>query len=817
MQPGSRRVRVLAFGAMIVASTGAAGQTSPVVPLQQALADRDGDHVPDRIGDTVTVQGIITSDPLVMNPEASLVNFQDTTGGVVLFTRDPSVLRGLERGDRVRVRGRLEQYLGAEQLLVEAVELLGQGTLPAPRDVLVSDLQGEQYFGRLVRVAGRLTAGGNDEGWTDIELRDRTGAIPVYISSRWMTNPAFVDRLARGGDVELVGIASQDTRSVPPVDGYRLVPRGIDDFHFPAPPPYGLFVAAGLAGLGMLLLWWQRRERQRGRHLEELTEQLKRSQAELREREERFRSLVENAADTVSILDTESRVLYQSPSVKRMLGWNAWDLEGRDVLELVHPEDRRQVGQSLAELGKEPGDSAEVEFRLESKDGSWRRVKATFTNRLHDPAVQGIVCNMRDITQHKILEQLVRDADRIEAVGRLAGGIAHDFNNVLTALRGHAELALEEIKSNGSLRHEVEEIVRSSERATALTQQLLAFSRQRVMQPKVIKPAPVLDGMLPMLGRLIGEDIELVTEIDGDASSIRVDPVQLEQVVMNLVVNARDAMPDGGRMSLQLADDGITPEEAAEYPYEVLAGTYTRLSVADTGRGMDEEVLSHVFDPFFTTKGQGEGTGLGLATLYGIVKQSGGYVWATSELGQGSRFDVFIPAVPEGAPGAEAGSTGSAPRERGQGEIILLVEDEDGVRRLVRKVLEKNGYRVMEAERPALAIDLVKDRTERIDLLFTDVVMPGMSGGELAERLREFQPDLLTLFTSGYTEDQVVRRGVTAGEAEFLEKPFTPDQLLQQIQTMLNDGGRRAGQGAGAPQDAVVTGSRPLSTNPEVG
>jgi PAS domain S-box-containing protein len=815
MLPGSIRVRALAFGAVIMASAGAAGQTSQVVPLKQALTDQDGDRVPDRIGDTVTVQGIVISDPLVMNAEASLVNFQDTTGGIVLFTRDTAVLRGLERGDSVRVRGRLDQYLGAEQLLVEGVEPLGRAAVPQPRDVLVSDLQGEQYFGRLVRVAGQLAAGEDEAGRTVIELRDRTGSIQIYISNRWMTNPAFVDRLARGGGVEVVGVASQEARSVPPADGYRLVPRSIGDFHFPAPPPYGLFVAAGLAGLAMLLLWWHRRERQRARHLEELTEQLKRSQAEMRAREERFRSLVENAADTVSILDTENRVLYQSPSVRRMLGWNAWDLEGRDAFELVHPEDREQVARSLADLGKEPGDSSEVEFRLESKDGSWRRVKAIFTNRLHDPAVQGIVCNMRDITQHKILEQLVRDADRIEAVGRLAGGIAHDFNNVLTALRGHAELALEEIQTNGSLRHEVEEIVRSSERATALTQQLLAFSRQRVMQPKVIEPAPVLDGMLPMLRRLIGEDIELVTAIDSDASSIRVDPVQLEQVVMNLVVNARDAMPDGGRMTLQLADDGITPEEAAEYPYEVLAGPYTRLSVADTGRGMDEEVLSHVFDPFFTTKGQGEGTGLGLATLYGIVKQSGGYVWASSELGKGSRFDVFLPAVPQGASRTDADSAGSAPRGRGQGEIILLVEDEDGVRRLVRKVLEKNGYRVMEAEAPALAIDMVRERTEHIDLLFTDVVMPGMSGGELSERLRELQPDLLTLFTSGYTEDQVVRRGVSAGEAEFLEKPFTPDQLLEQIQTMLSDGHRSKDGAAEAPEAPPVTEKQPVSTKQE--
>ncbi|MFW5952476.1 MAG: ATP-binding protein, partial [Gemmatimonadota bacterium] len=293
----------------------------------------------------------------------------------------------------------------------------------------------------------------------------------------------------------------------------------------------------------------------------------------------------------------------------------------------------------------------------------------------------------------------------------------------------------------------------------------------------------ILDRMLPLLRRLIGEDIDLATAVAPEAGTVRVDPAQIEQVVMNLVVNARDAMPDGGRILIEVDNDRITPDEAASYPYIVHPGRYVRLSVSDTGSGMDEEVLNHVFEPFFTTKEQGKGTGLGLATLYGIVKQSGGYVWARSEPGRGSRFDIYLPRVGERA-GTEPDVQPGPPPEGGRGETILLVEDEDGVRDLARRVLEKNGYRVLEAADPAAALELMSE-SPAVDLLLTDVVMPGMSGGELAEHLRRSRPGLPTLFTSGYTEDEIVRRGIVAGEAMFLKKPFTPNELLEHVRLTL--------------------------------
>ena len=785
MRPGHLAARLTLLAALPGAVWSAADQTPRSEPVEAVLTDRDQDRVPDRIGEIVTVEGVIISTPLVLNPEASLVNFQDSTAGIVLFTRDTTVLRILDRGDSVRVRGRLGQYRGAEQLLVEEVERLGRGVVPDPVDVLVEDIQGEEYFGRLVRVSGTMTARETEAGWMDVDLHDRTGSVPVYISSRFLTDAAFVERLTRGGEVEVVGIASQDTPADPPVAGYRLVPRYTSDFAFPTAPPWGLIFAGIATVFALTLFWWHRRERQRARQLERLTGELQRSKEALQVREQRFRSLVENAADTMSILGPGGHVLYQSPSVRRMLGWEAEDLEGRDALELIHPEERDEVRSVLAALVEDPGGAAEVEFRIRAKDGSWHRVEVTGTNRLHDPAVGGIVCNTRDVTQHKVLEQLVRNADRMEAVGRLAGGIAHDFNNVLTALRGHAELALDGIESDGHLQHELEEIIRGADRATGLTRQLLAFARERVTQPDVIAPRDVLENMVPMLTRLIGEDVELVTRIEPDVGGVRADPVQLEQVIMNLAVNARDAMPAGGRMEVELTDDRITPEMAAQYPYQVRPGEYVRLTVSDTGRGMEDEVLSHVFDPFFTTKEPGQGTGLGMATLYGIVKQSGGYVWGRSDVGQGSRFDVYLPRV-EGEEAADRKEAAGRSPGQGRGETILLVEDEDSVRELARRVLQKNGYEVLSAEGPDVALDLVRDHGDRIDLLFTDVVMPGMSGGELADRLRAERPELPTLFTSGYTEDEVVRRGVSAGEAAFLEKPFTPKDLLREVRTILD-------------------------------
>ncbi|MFW5947823.1 MAG: PAS domain S-box protein, partial [Gemmatimonadota bacterium] len=456
MRPGLYIVPALVLGILLPGGTGV-GQSLPTLPVRDVLIDEDGDRVPDRIGETVTVEGIIISTPLVMNPEASLVNFQDSTGGLVLFTRDTTALQGLLRGDSIRARGRLDQYRGAEQLIVEEIRRLGRTRVPEPRDVLVSDLLGEQYFGQLVRVAGTLTARETEAGWGDVELRDRTGVIRVYISSRWLTDPGFVERLARGGAVEVVGIASQDTGADPPAGGYRIVPRDIDDFTFPVAPPYGLFGTAALVMLGLLLFWWYRRERRRARELEQLTRELKESQEALLTREERFRSLVENAADAMSILGPDGRIDYQSPSLRRMLGWRAGDVEGRNALDLVHPEDRGRARESLSWLVARPGESADTELRLQAKDGSWHWVEVIGTNRLQDAAVRGIVCNMRDVTQHRVLEQLVRDADRIEAIGRLAGGVAHDFNNVLTALRGHAELALEALDADAEAHHEVME------------------------------------------------------------------------------------------------------------------------------------------------------------------------------------------------------------------------------------------------------------------------------------------------------------------------------------------------------------------------
>ena len=760
----------------------AAGQHP--IPLDEVVLDADQDRVPDRLGDTVLVEGVVTSDPVILWNATALVGFQDGTGGILLVSRDTTVLQAVQRGDSIRTRGTVGQDAGAELLMVERVDRLGRGDMPEPRNVLAAELDDERLAGQLVRVTGVLRRVPSEFGWARVVLEDRSGSIPVYLDPGWLTERGLAERLRAGTEVEVVGLAAQFTSAVPPAGGYYLLPRDARDFRFPRTPPYAAMIwvtmVVALAALG----WWRRVAARRARRLEALSLELEASRNELRERQARLQSLVENAADTISILDAHGFILYQSPSVRRMLAWEPEDLVDRNALRFVHPEDRRAAFDFLTTLAADESASREIELRVRTKQGKWRRLEVLGSNRLHDPAVQGIVCNTRDVTDHRALQERVRQADRMEVVGRLAGGIAHDFNNLLTALRGHAQMALDAMAAGAEGRPDVEEVVRSADRAASLTRQLLAFSRQQVMKPRVVVPSRIVRDMLPMIRRLIGENIRLVTRFQERTPSIRVDPAQFEQVLMNLVVNARDAMPEGGRLGLELAEETL-PGGRDRDGGAIDSGEYVRLTVVDTGVGMSPAVLKRIFEPFFTTKEQGRGTGLGLATLYGIVKQSGGHITARSKPGQGTRLDVYFPRVdglPEHAAPARAAAV---TRSDGQRRVVLLVEDEAAVRKLARRVLEKADYHVLEAETPAVALQLAEEHAGRVDLLLTDVIMPVMTGPQLAARLREAHLEVPTLFTSGYTDDEVVRHGVVAGETAFLEKPFTPQALLEAVRSVL--------------------------------
>jgi len=628
-----------------------------------------------------------------------------------------------------------------------------------------------------------------------------------------------------------------------------------------------------------------------------------------RQAEERFRTLVENSTDAIILVDAQGSVLYQSRSAERIVGFSAAERQGRNALELVHPDDRAAVAAKLGECRARAGEIVHAEFRGLRKGGEWRHLEGTAANHLHEPAVQAIVINYRDVTERRRAEEALRaseerfrlvsratndavwdldlatgvvqwnetvqilfgyppeavghdpswweerihpadrervlsssqaavdqgaaswssefrfrradgsyarvvdrsyilrdgagravrligsmidvterrslqeqliQAQKMEAVGRLAGGIAHDFNNLLSAILGYGDLMLPKLH-DPTLRAKLMEIRKAAERAAALTRQLLAFSRKQVLVPEVVVVGTLISDLSKMLRRLIGEDIELVAEAPARPAFVRVDPGQLEQVLMNLAVNARDAMPRGGRLTIEVAS--VEPDEAFRRAHpDAPAGPQVVISVTDTGVGMDPEVRAHLFEPFFTTKERGKGTGLGLATVYGIVKQSGGHVEVDSAPGRGTTFRVFLPAAEAQLPGPSP----SLETVVGGSETVLIVEDEAALRSLGQEILRDQGYKVLAAGSGGEALELARFHKAPIHLLVTDVVMPGMDGPELASHLLPLHPEARCLYMSGYTDDAILRRGVLEEGMPFLQKPFTIDAFALKVREVLD-------------------------------
>ncbi len=379
-------------------------------------------------------------------------------------------------------------------------------------------------------------------------------------------------------------------------------------------------------------------------------------------------------------------------------------------------------------------------------------------------------------------EEQLRQAQRMEAVGRLAGGIAHDFNNLLTIIGANTQLALEEIFEEHPIYRDLETVLRACEKATGLTRQLLAFSRKQVLEPRVLDLNHLVTNTEKLLRRVIGEDVRVITQLRPDLGLVKADPGQLEQVVMNLVVNARDAMPGGGTLVIETQNAELDEGYSSKH-FQVQPGSYIMLGVSDTGCGMDAETQSHIFEPFFTTKDLGKGTGLGLSTVYGIVKQSGGHVWVYSEIDRGTTFKIYLPRVVD----QEARQTGrSGQAVEGGSETILLVEDATEVRELACRILTRRGYRVLDADSPETALRIVDEFSERIDLLLTDIVMPGMNGRELMNEVVSRRPGTRVLFMSGYTDDVIVYHGVNEPGTSFLQKPFSPDSLAQKVRSVID-------------------------------
>jgi len=506
----------------------------------------------------------------------------------------------------------------------------------------------------------------------------------------------------------------------------------------------------------------------------------KRAEESIRESEARLRVLIEQLPAVLWTVDKNLLFTSVMGAGLARLGLTQNQLVGMLLQDYFETSDRTfaPVSAHLRAAAGEP-----VTFHLEWKGGSY----ACHAEPLRGAAgeLQGVICMALDVTDRRQLEEQFRQAQKMEAVGRLAGGIAHDFNNLLMVIQGYADLLAERLPKGDSLQRNANQIQAAAQRASALTRQLLAFSRKQIMEPRILNIGTVVTDMESMLRRMIGEDIELKTSSAPDLGLVKADRGQLEQVIMNLAVNARDAMPNGGRLAIEAAN--VEFDASNMHPgVPVVPGKYVLLSVTDNGSGMDAETQAHIFEPFFTTKERGKGTGLGLATVYGVVKQSSGYIWVFSELGRGTTFKIYLPLVEEEvARENREGLASSASLPRGSG-VVLLVEDEKGVRELAHQYLEMCGYTVLEAENGYTAIELASMHSGPIDLLMTDVVMPGIGGSELAERIVTIRPDIKVLFMSGYANHAGARHGTLKDGSALLQKPFTLAALAAKLREILS-------------------------------
>ena len=524
------------------------------------------------------------------------------------------------------------------------------------------------------------------------------------------------------------------------------------------------------------------------RDVTEITE----TTAALRASEHRLDLALELGAMGVTDFSYETGKLIFSASFTRLMGYDTPppDLGLSWFLQHVHADDRAPLAAVFNAIKKPAVDEYEMLFRM-IRDGRLRwwsgRVRIIRGEDGEPTQALGLVC---DITEQRHLEEQVLQAQKMEAMGRLAGGVAHDFNNLLTVISGYADTLLKSVAPADPRFDDVVEIQRAADRAAVLTQQLLAFSRKQILRLIVFDVNAVVRDIATMIGRLLGSRIELHINLGADPAAVRADRGQLEQVLINLAVNGRDAMPNGGVLTIHTALIEITTADTVPL-YQSKPGRYVRLSVSDTGIGMPPDVQARVFEPFFTTKEPGKGTGIGLATVYGIVKQSGGFILLTSEPESGTTFDVYLPHASRAA--VTPTRAGVRPEESRAGEVtVLLVEDLRRVRELGRKILTREGYRVLTAESGSQALDLARNSSERIDLLLTDVVMPGMSGPELVRALQGIRPDTAVVYMSGYTGDVLDEQGIDRDDAAFLEKPFTPAALSRTVREALAARERRA-------------------------
>jgi PAS domain S-box-containing protein len=516
-----------------------------------------------------------------------------------------------------------------------------------------------------------------------------------------------------------------------------------------------------------------KRARDRSRRAQQLVE---RAQLARDESAERYRKLTDATFDAV-IVSQDGLLREANAGYSEMFGYDIEELIGRPVTDLVAEESR-------AEVERRNGQNVDGTYQLVGRRKDGRKLFLEATGRTHEIGGRPArITALRDMTEKRTLEDQFRQAQKMEAVGRLAGGVAHDFNNLLTVIMSYTDMLSEGFSPQDPRTDDLDQIRKAAITASSLTRQLLAFSRQQVIEPRLVNLNDIVSTSEKLLNRLIGEDVALVTTLTSDHLAVMIDPGQLEQVIMNLAVNSRDSMPTGGKLTLETSVEKMDAEYARDH-WPATPGDFAMLAVSDTGSGMDEATRARIFEPFFTTKEIGKGTGLGLATVYGIVKQSNGFIWVYSEPDQGTTFKIYLPLVDR--PAAHyGGQCEVTPLPTGT-ETILLAEDAAAVRVAARQILERAGYTVLEAPTGKDALMIASKRQAPIHLLLTDVVMPEIGGRELAEQFAEFRPASKVLYMSGYTDDAVVRHGLLRSGIAYLQKPFSPDTLARKVREVLD-------------------------------
>jgi two-component system cell cycle sensor histidine kinase/response regulator CckA len=689
----------------------------------------------------------------------------------------PAVLRALDSKRSREAQARAHQLQAATYRIAQAaMSTPGLGELlPTIHQIVAELMPARNFYIALHDPAHDVLTFpyAVDEYDTDFSPRERGKGLTDYVlrtGEPLLVTPEVQAALEQGGEVELIGAPSIDWLGVPLMLGDRAI--GV------------LAVQTYTPGIR----YGQREQDILQFVSTQVAMAIERSRAadEVRTSAARLKAILDAALDAVITMDGDGVIRSWSPQAERMFDWPASDAIGRKLSGTIIPAKYRDAHErGLAHFlatGAGPVLNRRVEITGLRRDGREIPVELAITPMRLEGAWL-FSAFVRDISERHLLESQLRQAQKMEAVGRLAGGIAHDFNNLLTAVLGSVDLVLDELGPEAPARGDVEEIRKAALRAGELTRQLLAFSRQQVLAPRVLDLNALVANMGKLLRRLIGEDVELRTALAPDLGAVKADPGQLEQVIANLVVNARDAMPEGGRLTVETANAELDKDYADQH-FPVPPGSYVLLAVSDTGTGMDPETKSRIFEPFFTTKEQGKGTGLGLATVYGVVKQSGGYIWVYSEPGQGTAFKIYLPRVREAPEPARPSPAPAAPL-RGS-ETLLLVEDDEMVRHLVSRMLKSRGYTVLTAADGTDTLRQLESHRGPIDLLITDVVMPGMSGREVALRVATLQPQVKVLYLSGYTDDAIVRHGVLEPGISFLQKPFSADALARKVREVLD-------------------------------